>query len=162
MTVTTFGVTPSTIRTNRFPHINDFDANMAPTATAVTGMIQRAAAQLEGKLALESISASAISDSASAAYLWCQETLELLVAIRVSEVATGMDRGLLQVWRDEVKQRWKDLDEGGAAALGSGATSTAASDPDGPTSHISENGLEVDAAADMSTTVPRLRRDDML
>lgn len=162
MTVSTFGVSASTVRANRYPHLRDFNADTSPTSTSVGVMIDRAAAQLEGKLALESIEADSITDPTSAAYLWCQEVLETLVAIRVAEVATGEDRGLLQVWRDEVKQRWTDLDVGGAAALGSGATSTSSSDPDGPTSHISENGLEVDEASNMSSTVPRLRRDDLL
>lgn len=161
MAVSNFNVTYTTIRANRFPHLRDFDADTVPTASAVSGMIDRAAAQLEGKLGLESIVPSSI-DGDTAAFFWCQETLELLVAIRVAEVAMGQDRGLLQVWRDEVKQRWVDLDVGGAAALGSGAVSTSSSDPDGPTSHISENGLTTDASADMSTTVPRLRRDDQL
>lgn len=163
MTVSTFGVTAATVRANRFPHLaGSWGADTAPTATTVATFINQRAAYLEGKLLLEGIAAADITDAASAAYLWCQETLELMVAIRIAEVATGSDNGLLQVWRDEVKARFAELDEDGAAALGSGATSTSNSDPDGPMSHISENGLEVDSAADMSTTVPRLRRDDML
>lgn len=162
MTVTLFGVDAGSVRANYYPHLSDFSANSVPTATDVETMVTRAAAKLEAKLLLESITASAITDVTSAAYYWCQEAIELQVAIRIAEVATGQDRGLLTVWRDEVKQKWADLDEGGAAALGGGATSTAASDPDGPTSHISENSLTTDSSADMSTTVPRLRRDDLL
>lgn len=163
MSVSAFGVTAATVRSNRFPHLSgSFGTDTAPSAATVANFINQRAAYLEGKLLLEAIVASSISDSASAAYLWCQETLELMVAIRIAEVATGSDNGLLQVWRNEVASRFAELDEDGAAALGSGATSTSSSDPDGPTSHISENGLEVDQSADMSTTVPRLRRDDML
>ena len=129
---------------------------------AEPGGRNRAAARLGGKLLLESIIAASITDSTSEAYLWCQETLELMVAIRVAEVATGSDNGLLAVWRAEVEARFKELDVGGAAALGEGATSSASSDPDGPTTHSSENSLTTDEATDMSTTVPRLRRDDQL
>lgn len=163
MSVTTFGVTAATVRSNRFPHLSgNFGTDTAPTSSAVGVFVNRAAARLEGKLLLESITASSITDSASAAFLWCQETLELMVAIRVAEVATGSDNGLLTVWRAEVEARFKELSVGGAAALGEGATSSASSDPDGPTSHISEYVLTVDESTDMSTTVPRLRRDDLL
>lgn len=163
MAVTTFGVTAATVRSNRFPHLaGSYGTDTAPSSTAVATFINRAAARLEGKLLLESITASAISDTASAAYYWCQETLELMVAIRIAEVATGSDNGLLQVWRNEVEARFKELDVGGVAALGAGATSTSSSDPDGPTSHVSEYSLEVDEADNMSTVVPRLRRDDLL
>lgn len=162
MSVTTFGVDAASVRSNYYPHLSPFGVNSVPTAVEVDAMVNRAAAKLEGKLLLESITASSITDATSAAYYWCQEAIELHVAIRISEIATGQDRGLAQKWDRELERKWKDLDVGGAAALGSGATSTASSDPDGPTSHVSEYSLTTDAAADMSTTVPRLRRDDQL
>lgn len=162
MPVSTFGVTADTVRRHRFPHLDAFSANTAPSLSTVTEAVERAAARLAGKLLLEAITASAITDATSSAYLWCQETLELMAAIRVSEAMTHRDSELLRVWRTEVEARFKELDEGGADALGGGATSTSASDPDGPTSHITQNNLTTDAAADMSTTVPRLRRDDLL
>ena len=161
MSLTTFGVTSSSLRKNRFPHLDDFSANSAPNAVSVDEYIDRAAAKLEGKLLLEEIVASSIT-VLSAAYVNCARVVELQAAIYLAEAATGKDNGLLTVWRDEVKTFFAELDEDGAASLGNGATSTSASDPDGPTSHISENGLTVDAAADMSSTVPRLRRDDLL
>lgn len=163
MTVSTFGVTAGTVRTNRFPHLSDFGANTAPSSSAVGVFVDQAAARLEGKLLLEKIVASSITDATSAAYLWCQETIELMVAVRISQAASGSDNGQAQAWRDELKVRFEELEEGGASALGSGVTTTGTpSDPDGPTSHISEYSLTVDSAADMSTVVPRLRRDDKL
>lgn len=163
MSVSTFGVTSSTVQTSRFPHLGSFGANTAPSSSAVDVFINQSAARLEGKLLLEKIAASSIVDTASAAYLWCQETLELMVAVRIAQAATGSDNGQAQAWRDELKVRFDELDEGGASALGSGVTTTGTpSDPDGPTSHISEYSLTVDSAADMSTVVPRLRRDDKL
>lgn len=161
MTVTTFGVTPSTIRTNRFPHLDDFSANSAPTRVAVEEFIDRAAAKLDGKLLLEAIVAADI-EVLSAAYVNCARAVELQAAVYVAESSTGKDNGLLTVWRDELKTFFAELDEDGAASLGSGAASTSNSDPDGPTSHISEYSLTTDASADMSTVVPRLRRDDQL
>lgn len=161
MTVTTFGVTASSLRKNRFPHLDDFSANSAPTRVAVEEFIDRAAAKLDGKLLLEAIVAADI-EVLSAAYVNCARAVELQAAVYVAEAATGKDNGLLTVWRDELKTFFAELDEDGAASLGSGATSTSSSDPDGPTSHISEYSLTTDASADMSTVVPRLRRDDQL
>lgn len=160
---TTFGVTVSTVRQNRFPHLGEFGANTAPSSAAVGVFLYQAASRLEGKLLLEKIVASSISDVTSAAYFWCQETLELMVAVRISQVALGSDNGLAQSWREELRERFEELDEGGAQALGAGASITGTpSDPDGPTTHISEFGLTVDEADNMSTVVPRLRRDDKL
>lgn len=161
MTVTTFGVTASSLRKSRYPHLDDFSANSAPTRVAVEEFIDRAAAKLDGKLLLEAIVAADI-EVLSAAYVNCARAVELQAAVYVAESATGKDNGLLTVWRDELKTFFAELDEDGAASLGSGATSTSNSDPDGPTSHISEFSLTTDEAADMSTVVPRLRRDDQL
>jgi hypothetical protein len=160
--LSTFGVTADSVRRHRFPHLDGFGASTAPSLSTVEEAVDRAAARLAGKLLLEAIDASAITDVTSAAYLWCQETLELMVAIRVAEAATHKDSELLRVWRTEVDARLKELDEGGADALGGGATTTSPSDPDGPTTHISQYSLTTDDSADMSTVVPRLRRDDLL
>jgi hypothetical protein len=162
MGLSTFGVSADSVRRHRFPHLDSFGANTAPSLSTVEEAVSRAAARLAGKLLLEAIDAESISDAASSAYLWCQETLELMVAIRVAEAATHRDAELLRVWRTEVDARFTELEEGGADALGGGAVSIGTSDPDGPTSHISQNNLTTDASADMSTTVPRLRRDDLL
>jgi hypothetical protein len=162
MSLSTFGVSADSVRRHRFPHLDSFGASTVPSLSTVEEAVSRAAARLAGKLLLEAIDAEAISDATSPAYLWCQETLELMVAIRVAEAMTHRDSELLRVWRTEVDARFEELDEGGVDALGGGAITTSASDPDGPTSHISQNNLTTDASADMSTTVPRLRRDDLL
>lgn len=162
MALATFGVSADSVRRHRFPHLDGFGPSTAPSLSTVEEAVSRAAARLAGKLLLEAIEADAITDVTSPAYLWCQETLELMVAIRVAEGSTHRDSELLRVWRAEVESRFDELEVGGAEALGGGATSTSASDPDGPTSHISQNNLTTDASADMSTTVPRLRRDDLL
>ena len=50
----------------------------------------------------------------------------------------------------------------GLGPVGNNALAVGDADPDGPTTHINTFGLTTDDADDMSTTVPRLRRDDAL
>jgi hypothetical protein len=85
-----------------------------------------------------------------------------MTAAKLVGSMSGLDPELVKAWRAEINEWKKGLDEGGAAFLGDGATSSGTSDPDGPTSHISEYQLTQDTADKMSTVVPRLRRDDAL
>ncbi len=85
-----------------------------------------------------------------------------MCALRVLRVSTQSDPALAKAYGDELKVRLENLAAQGATALGDESLNTGDSDPDGPTSHISQFGLETDSAADMSTTIPRLRRDDAL
>ena len=75
MSVSAFGVTAATVRSNRFRTSGQLRHRHGAVGCDGGQLHQPAPAYLEGKLLLEAIVASSISDSASAAYLWCQETL---------------------------------------------------------------------------------------
>lgn len=163
MALPVFGVTYSTLRSLRFPHWNAFSARSSFTDTDVTGIIQEEAADLAGRLYAENVTASAITEAANpVAWLWCAKTLHLMAAVRILRDVTTSEPALAQSYGRELDARLKLLGEQGATALGDESLSTGTSDPDGPTSHISQFSLEVDSAENMSTTVPRLRRDDQL
>lgn len=161
MTASTFGVDAEGVRRHFFPHFESWSATTSPTLAVVTEAVEEEAAVLSGHLTLELIDASSITPG-SAAYLACRQQLRLMVALRVLGAMTGADPALGQTWRGVIKDWWKALDEGGATFLGDGATTSGTSDPDGPTTHINTYGLTTDTAANMSTVVPRLRRDDAL
>lgn len=162
MAVATFGVTAADVASIHFPQWNGgFNANTKPIATAVTTQIDRLAARINGKLYAENITASSIQ-AASVAYLMCAEQLARMVALWVLTVATQQNPELAKKLQAEIDDWFKQLAEQGATFLGDDSLASEGSDPDGPTSHVTQYGLEVDVAANMSTTVPRLRRDDEL
>lgn len=168
MGVNIFGLEANSVRAHMFPQWGDFTVNSSPTLTVVEECIEEEAGELAGRLYGEDIVASAITDELddndmhSAAWLWCVRTLRLMVALQVLRRTTQSDPELAKAYQTELKARLDDLSSRGATALGDSTLQTGTSDPDGPTSHISQFGLTVDAAEDMSTTVPRLRRDDAL
>jgi hypothetical protein len=158
-----FGVTYSTLRSLRFPHWNAFSTRSSFTDTDVTSIIQEEAADLAGRLYAEDITAADIDANDNAiAYLWCAKTLHLMAACRILRDVTANEPALAQAYQRELDARLALLASQGATALGDESLSTGTSDPDGPTSHISQFSLETDEAENMSTTVPRLRRDDQL
>lgn len=164
MPVTTFGVTPDTVRLLYFPHLDAPSTSTAPSLSSQTAMVQEEAGELDGKLERQAISAAGVvaAGTTEAPYLWCAKTLGLMVAIRVAEVTRGTDTELLKRWREALKSRLDDLFENGGTALGDASLETSTSPIQGPTTHITQNNLTTDASGDMSTTVPRLRRDDLL
>lgn len=164
MPVTTFGVTPDSVRLLYFPHLDAPGPSTAPSLSSQTAMMQEEAGDLEGKLERQAISAAGVmaAGTTEAPYLWCAKTLGLMVAIRVAEVTRGADSELLKRWREALKMRLDDLFENGATALGDSSLETSTSPVSGPTTHITQNNLTTDASADMSSTVPRLRRSDLL
>jgi hypothetical protein len=160
--VNTFGVTYSTVQSLWLPQIPGFSALTKPTSTAVTTMVSQAAAELEGKLYGEDITASSITDTASAAYIMCSEQLGRMTALRVLKVLSQQFPELAKEYARQAKAWFDELAAKGGTFLGNDDLQTGDSDPDGPTTHISQYGLTTDSAASMSTTIPRLRRDDDL
>lgn len=157
-----FAVTFATVKNHHFPQWGAFTANSNPSATTVTEKILECAGELEGKLALENITATAIIDTTSAAYLWCQKTLKLMAAIEILTIATQQAPPLSSKWQEWLDLRWKELNEKGYLLLG-GGVSAPTSPANGPTTHLDVYGIDVgDIAYDASTSIPRLRRDDDL
>jgi len=166
--VSIFELTPALVRANKFPQWGEFSTVSSPSATQVTDIIEGQAGELAAKLYAEDVVASSISNATdtnslhSAAWLWCRETLRLMVAIEILRISSQQDPELARAYAAQLKQRLKDLDEKGATALGDATLSGGTSDPNGPTSHISQYGLSVDEAVNMSSAVPMLRKDDQL
>lgn len=157
-----FGVTPAAVKSRHFPQWGAFTTGTNPSLATVLEIIDEQAAVLEGKLAAESIAASAITIVNSGAYLWCRKALRLMVALEILPIATQQVPPLSNKWQEKLDAMWKDLDEKGELALGSGVSAPAVP-PDGPTTHINTYSIDVgDIAGDASTSVPRLRRDDQL
>lgn len=164
MALVSFGVTAGTVRAQMFPHWGDFSANSSPTSTTVSDIITEESGDLAALLYREDVSAQTVYDlgATEAPYQWCAKTLRLMVALRILRASTQQEPQLAEAFKAELAERLKLLAAEGATALGNSSLQSGTSDPDGPTSHISVYGLEVDDSEDMSTTVPRLRRDDAL
>jgi len=162
MAVNEFGVTQQTVATHHFPMWPAFSTSSKPTAATVALLITESAGVLTARLYGETIIAASITDAASAAYLMCAEQLRRMVALKVLKASTQQDPELAKALQAEIDAWFASLASGGGTFLGNESLQTGSSDPDGPTSHISEFGLTTDEAENMSTTVPRLRRDDAL
>jgi hypothetical protein len=160
MAVNEFGVTQQTVATHHFPMWPAFSTSSKPTAATVALLITESAGVLTARLYAETI--TSITDTASAAYLMCAEQLRRMVALKVLKASTQQDPELAKALQAEIDAWFASLASGGGTFLGNESLQTGSSDPDGPTSHISEFGLTTDEAENMSTTVPRLRRDDAL
>ena len=163
MALPVFGVTYSTVRSTRFPHWNAFSARSSFTDTDVTALIQEEAADLAGRLYAEDITAADIDATDNpVAYTWCAKTLHLMVAVRILRDVSANDPALAQAYQRELDVRLKLLAAQGATALGDESLSTGTSDPDGPTSHISQFSLTTLDPADMSPLDDVLKRSDKL
>lgn len=159
VTVTEFGVTPEDLRAIHFPYLADFSTASQPSRQTVVVIIDEEAASLEGQLFRKAIVASSITEN-SAAYLQCARQLRRMAAVRVMQAMTAQDPQLAQTWQRQNDDWFAKLEDHGTDFLGSGVAATSSSNPVGPTTHISEYNLTMDSADDMSTVVPRLRRDD--
>lgn len=168
MSVSVFGLTPESVRAHMFSQWSQFSAQSSPTENIVEECIEEEAGELAGRLYAENIDAASIADDLdsnslhSAAWLWCARTLRLMVALAVLRRATQADPELAKSYRAELDARLKQIAEQGATALGNSSLASGTADPDGPTTHINTYGLTVDESTNMSSTVPRLRRDDAL
>jgi len=161
MALVTFGITPDSVRGHHFPHIDAFSTSSAPTLAIVTEAINEEAGRMQGALLKESIQASAIT-AATGPYVSCARALRLAVAVRIAADMTGANPELVKAWKAQLKDWFDGLAADGATFLGDDTLSAAASDPDGPTTHIDEYSLDTGNAADASTATPYLRRDDEL
>lgn len=162
MATNLFGLTAESVRQHHFPMWSALSVSSKPTLAIVTEKLEEAAAQIAGALNEEAIDASAITDATTPAYLQCRRAVRTACALQLLWAAAGLDPELAKAWREWLDTFLRKLDESGATFLGGGATSTTPSDPDGPTSHVSQYGLTTDSAANMSSTVPLLRKDDQL
>lgn len=161
MAPSTFGVTAATVRAAYFGHLDEFSASSVPSAVQVADFVTKSAAILDGKLLQESVTASEITDTASSAYVWCADTIQLATAIRCIHAMQSSDPDIAKAWLKELTDRYEDLGEKGYLALGGGATAPA-QQADGPSHHLDEYSLTVDSADDMSDAVPVFRRSDLL
>lgn len=161
MASSTFGITAASVRSHHLPRQDAFSASSQPTLATVTEAIAEEAAAMAGKLALELVTASAITAN-SDAYKACARILRMQCAARIALDMLGMDSDLVRSWQATVADWYEALADGGASFLGDGASATGDSNADGPTSHVSVYGLTTDAGEDMSDTVPLLRKDDQL
>jgi hypothetical protein len=129
----------------------------------VTSVIAEQAAELEGKLSLKAIDSTQIAnDGSTAASLWCRLTLRLMVAVELVQYMTGTDPKLSQALQAKLNVRWKALNEGGASALGNGASSSSVADPLGPDTHIGELNLDTGDDSLASDAAPIFRQSDKL
>lgn len=162
MALQTFGVTYATLRQHKFPQIGEFTANSNPPQARVTEAIQAASARLGAALIREGVTPSVIDNVTDYpnAYHWCAETIRLLAAVAVYPAMTQQDPEVLKAWREEVKERLKELDEYGYQTL---VDAPAPSTPsNGPLTHINVNDLEISDSDDMSDAVPTFRKSDLL
>ena len=163
MAVNEFGVTAAKVAAMYFPQwTGGFSTSSNPNAATVALIVEESAAVLEGRLYGENITASAISTSTTAAYIMCAGQLRRMTALRIFRETTQQNPELAKSLEAEINAWFAELSAKGGTFLGNSTLQSAGSDPDGPDSHISQYGLTVDDADDMSTTVPRLRRDDEL
>lgn len=161
MAINLFGLTPESVRKHHFPMWDALSPVSEPSLATVQEKLEEAAAQVAGALNAEAIDASAIVTS-TPAYLQCRRAVRTACALQLLWAATGVDPELAKAWREWLTAFFTGLNEGGATFLGGGATSTTPSDPNGPTSHISQYGLKTDDPANMSTAESILRKDDRL
>ena len=161
MAINEFGVDATRVRDDYFPALPPFDDESNPSGTTIARYITEAAAELAGKLLLQVIDPVFITDPATSQYVWCAQTVTLMVAIRVLGVQTGQNPEAMKGWQEILAARLKDLDANGSLALGYDDTGSDGN-PKGPTTYLTELGLSMPDSADASGVDPVLRRDDEL
>lgn len=160
MALALFGITHSDVRAHFFPSRAAFDGSSKPTSTAVGQMIDAAAAELAGRLAAQSVTASELDSSGEPnAYAWCQDYVRLGAAIRVMEAMAGAG-AVPKFWRDELTAKQTALEKYGSVILGDAPTPSEPSQ--GPRSHIGNHDLDTGDEDLISDVVPRFRRSDAL
>lgn len=162
MSVNIFGVTPEMVRADFASHLGTITASSAPSLSSVTRAVNQAGARLAGLLDDKQVDTSEITDSSSAAYLYCQRYVELWVAVHALRNMSGANSELIEAWRKELESVETAIDKQGAAALGPGATQSGTSEALGPTDWISEGNIDVGSTSEWSGVIPNLRRDDAL
>ncbi len=160
MALTLFGVTADKIRLHFFPQNDEFSTETTPTAVTVGEFIDQEAGRLAGALLIKGIDAADVV-SPSPAFYSCAAQLELMVALRTLGVMTGQNPDLAKSWQVQVDNWFSRLAKDGYLILGD-ASLEPASNPDGPTTHLTWYALDTGDADDASDAIPRLRRDDVL
>ncbi len=162
MAILVYGVTAAKLRAHHFPQqAGEFSTTTKPTAITVGETIDDAGADLAGKLRAKGIDPAAIvSASTPEAYAWCARTVRLAAAIETLGAMTGQDPAVGKKWATELRARLDDLDARGYLALGDAAAP--AQQANGPRWHGATYELSTGDVADVSTLVPRFRRDDQL
>lgn len=161
MSINTFDVDPERVRDDFFPHVTaGFTTDSPPTRETVDRWVTEAATTLQGKLLQKSLTSEDITDTESPEWVWCAETVTLIVAIRAARVMTGQSPEVAKAWQEQLDARLKDLQENAGVALG--IPSTTGDQPDGPSTYINALGLVDPDPADASTLTPVIRRDDLL
>jgi len=156
-----FAVDATRVRDDYFPALPPFDDESNPSSTTIARYITEASAELAGKLLLQVIDPAFITDDATPQYVWCAQTVTLMVAIRVLGVQTGQNPEAMKAWQEILAARLKDLGDNGSLALGYD-DSGSDGNPKGPTTYLTELGISLPSAADASGVTPVLRRDDDL
>lgn len=159
MSSQSFGLDTESVRRHHFPHSDAWSSASRPSLSTVEEAIEEEAAELAGALLLQEIDAAAIAPS-TGAYNSCRKVLRVQVAARIARDMTGADPALVQAWKRDIAYFYEQLRKFGDTFLGDGAASSGESEPDGPTWH--GTGLEQDTKANMSSTIPLVRKDDAL
>ena len=159
--MSTFNVSATTMRDEFFPQWGAFSANSNPTTTTVATIITQKYADLAGKLLIKGIAIATVdAASSSVGFSWCQETLGLMVAIRILQLVTQRDPELAKAYTLRLAERLGALETYGAAALGDRALDTGSSPSSGPTTFIDQMGITLPDDSEASTLAPFFRRDD--
>lgn len=163
MTIATFGVTNAIIQTDYFSQLISFSTESNPSSTSIDRYIQQKGAALGAKLRDEEQSPSAIEAlTTSEAYLWCQETLCLMVALRIAQDMLQSPPPLAKDWQAELDARLEGLAHDAIGTLGDGSV-VPDQQPDGPTHFIDALGLDTSANDDAASTVDMpFHKDDAL
>jgi hypothetical protein len=163
MTIATFGVTATMMRADYFSQLGEFSTDSNPSSTSVDRYIQQKGAELAGKLRAEEQSPSAIEAlTTSEAFLWCQETLCLLVACRIAEDMQQAKPPLADTWEKRLLERLAGLADDAVGTLGQGSA-TPTEQPDGPNTFIDTLDLDTSHNESCASSVDMpLRKDDRL
>lgn len=165
MALSLFGIAAADVRKHHFPYWSDFSVNSSPTLATCTELIDDCAGELAGKLLGESIDAADVLalGATAAPYVSCRRQLRKMAALAILLSSTSQDPDVAKKWQKEIDAWFDGLLKGGATFLGDTTLTTAASNPDGPTSHISEYGLDIGTpATDASDVIPPFRKSDIL
>lgn len=160
MALTLFGVTADKVRLHYFPQNDEFSADTTPSSTTVGEFIDQEAGRLAGALLVKSITAADVITPSPAFYM-CAAQLEMMVALRTLGVMTGQNPELAKAWQVQITEWFSRLTKDGYLFLGD-ADLEPASNPDGPTTHITTYELDTGDTDLASDLIPRLRRSDIL
>jgi hypothetical protein len=156
-----FGVDADSVRKAHFPNWTPFSSSTNPTVDTIDSFILEEGADLAGALRVKSIDPTSITDSTSEAFAWCAKTLKLMVAVRIYPAVTAGNPDGLKALQAQLDARLAWLEKHGLELAGA-QTLISGSEPEGPTSHISQYGLTTADSSLMSSTESPFHKDDQL